>query len=110
MAAIDGIASTADKSAIELELRSLLVATGYTVQKKDKTDATLATVKKLGLACDSGDVDCLIRVGALSGVNVVIKGLLSADGADGFALDLVAVDVNALRERSRATPRAAARR
>ena len=101
VAALDGIASAADKTAVETELRALLPAAGYTVQKKDKTDATLATVKKLGLACDSGDVDCLIRVGALSGVNVVIKGLLSGDGGDGFALDLVAVDVNALRERSR---------
>jgi len=99
--AMDGLASAADKGAVELELRGLLPATGYAVQKKDKTDATLATVKKLGLACDSGDVDCLIRVGALSGVNVVVKGLLSSGDADGFALDLVAVDVNALRERAR---------
>jgi hypothetical protein len=100
VASLDGIASAADKAAVELELRALLPATGYTVQKKAKTDATLATVQKLGLACDSGDLDCLIRVGALSGVNVVIKGLLSTD-ADTFALDLVAVDVNGLRERAR---------
>jgi hypothetical protein len=112
VASLDGIASAADKAAVELELRGLLPATGYTVQKKDKTDATLAAVQKLGLTCDSGDIDCLIRVGALSGVNVVIKGLLSTDG-DNFALDLVAVDVNGLRERARvrvAVPRSGAGR
>lgn len=98
--ALDGLASTADKNAVDTELRALLPATGFVVQKRDKTDATLAAVKKLGLVCDSGDVDCLIRVGALSGVTMVLKGALSPDG-DGFGLDLVAADVNALRERAR---------
>jgi len=100
LVALDGLASATDKSTLEEELRSLLPGTGHVLQPRAKTDATLATVKKLGLACDSGDVDCLIRVGALGGVNVVLKGILSVEG-EAFALDLVAVDIKGLRERGR---------
>jgi hypothetical protein len=112
LVALDGLASATDKSTMDMELRSLLPGTGHLVQPKAKTEGTLATVKKLGLACDSGDVDCLIRVGALGGVNVVLKGILSVEG-DAFALDLVAVDIKSLRERGRvrvAVPRTGGQR
>lgn len=98
--AFEGLAPGADKVAVEAELRALLPSGEFVIQAAEKTAATLDAVKRLGLACDSGDVDCLIRVGALTGATIVVKGLLSADG-DAFALDLVAVDVNGLRERGR---------
>ena len=112
LVALDGLASATDKSTMDMELRSLLPGTGHLVQPKAKTEETLATVKKLGLACDSGDVDCLIRVGALGGVSVVLKGILSVEG-EAFALDLVAVDIKGLRERGRvrvAVPRTGGQR
>jgi hypothetical protein len=96
----EGRAPAADKAAIQAELRALLPTDDFVLQPPEKTAATLDAVKKLGLACDSGDVDCLIRVGALTGATIVIKGLLSTDG-EGFVLDLVAADINGLRERGR---------
>jgi len=98
--AFEGLAPAAARSAVETELRTLLPTTDYAVQPAATTAATLDAVKKLGLACDSGDVDCLIRVGALTGAAVVLKGQLSTNG-DGFVLDLVAADVGGLRERGR---------
>jgi hypothetical protein len=98
--AFEGLAPATARGAAENELRALLPTTDYAIQPAATTAATLDAVKKLGLACDSGDVDCLIRVGALTGAAVVIKGILSSDG-DGFVLDLVAADVGGLRERGR---------
>lgn len=100
LVAFEGLAPSTHKSAVERELRALLPAGDHALQPAATTAATLEAVKKLGLACDSGDVDCLIRVGALTGAAIVLKGMLSTDG-DGFVLDLVAADVGGLRERGR---------
>ncbi len=97
---LDGLATSTERAEVEEELRSLIPDHGFVVQKKAKTKKTLQAVKALGLSCDTGDIDCLIRVGALSGANVVLKGLLSAED-DGFRLDLVGADINAMRERAR---------
>jgi hypothetical protein len=97
---LDGLASSTERAEVEEELRSLIPDHGFVVQKKAQTTKTFQAVKALGLRCDTGDVDCLIRVGALSGANVVLKGLLSLE-ADGFRLDLVGADINAMRERAR---------
>ncbi len=97
---VDGLASSTERAAIEEELRSLIPDHDLLVQKKATTAQTFKAVKALGLSCDTGDVDCLIRVGALSGANVVLKAQLSTE-ADGYRLDLVGADINAMRERAR---------
>lgn len=98
--ALEGLAPAAARAAVERELRALLPTSEYTVQPAATTMATLEAVKSLGLACDSGDVDCLIRVGALTGAAIVLNGALAIDG-DGFILELVSADVGGLRERGR---------
>ena len=97
---IDGLAPVVEHDAVEEALRAALPANGYAVQPKSKTMEALSSVRALGLACDAGDADCLIRIGALGGASIVVKGVLSADG-DSYALDLVGVDVNGLKERGR---------
>lgn len=97
---LDGLAPAADRAAVEDALRAALPASGYSVQPKAKTMEAAASVRALGLACDAGDADCLIRIGALGGASIVLKGALSGEGKD-LALDLVGVDVNGLKERGR---------
>lgn len=99
---LGGIVPAGDRAALESELRAALPAKGFVVQPAPKTAAVLADVQALGLACDTGSVDCLVRVGALGGANVVLAGVVSPEPSAGaVALELIAVDVNGLRERGR---------
>ena len=98
---LGGIVPADDRSALEAELRAALPAKGFVVQQPQRTSSVLADVKAIGLACDTGSVDCLVRVGALGGANVVLAGVVSPNEQGGVALELLAVDVNGLRERGR---------
>jgi hypothetical protein len=98
---LGGIVPAAERGALDAELRAGLPDMGFVVQASAKTTSVLADVKALGLACDTGSIDCLVRVGALGGANVVLAGVVSPDERGASSLELLAVDVNGLRERGR---------
>ncbi|MDP2343157.1 MAG: PEGA domain-containing protein [Deltaproteobacteria bacterium] len=98
---LGGIVPALERDALEAELRAALPSKGFVVQQAQRTADVLADVKALGLACDTGSVDCLVRVGALGGANVVLAGVVSPDEQGGLVLELLAVDVTGLRERGR---------
>jgi hypothetical protein len=104
---LGGIVPAGERDTLEAELRAALPAKGFSVQPVLTTAEVLADVKALGLECDTGSVDCLVRVGALGGSAVVLAGVVSpgpaGGGPDGggLALELLAVDVAGLRERGR---------
>jgi hypothetical protein len=102
---VEGIVPEKELRAVEDELRRALPAQTYALQKRERTRATLGDMRTLGIACDTGRVDCLVQVGGLAGVNVILRGGLSTVDADHDQLELLGVDVNGLRERGRVVVR-----
>ena len=98
---LEGLASEKDLRAVEDELRAALPSMSYVVQKRDRTRQTLSDMRALGLTCDTGTVDCLVQVGGLAGVNLMLRGGLTSIDATADQLELLGVDVNALKERAR---------
>jgi hypothetical protein len=99
---IAGVVPADELRSLEDELRRLLPGFGYVVQPREKTRATLSDMVTLGVGCDTGEVDCLVQVGGLAGVNLTVRGGVLVDGADALTLELLAVDVQSLKERARA--------
>jgi hypothetical protein len=102
---VEGIVPDKELRAVEDELRRALPAQTYALQKRERTRATLGDMRTLGIACDTGRVDCLVQVGGLAGVNVILRGGLSTVDAAHDQLELLGVDVNSLRERGRVVVR-----
>jgi hypothetical protein len=98
---LEGIAPDKELRSVEEELRKALPAQTYTLQKRDRTRATLGDMRTLGIACDTGTVPCLVQFGGLAGVNVVLRGGLSSLDDANDQLELLGVDVNGLKERGR---------
>lgn len=90
----------AERTALERELRAALAARDLRVEAPTRTAEALEDVRALGLACDFGAVECLVRVGAIGLTNLVLSGTVSSV-AGGYELELQLVDVVALQERAR---------
>lgn len=89
-----------ERVALEDSIRSALVGFDINVQARAKTTSAFRQVQALGLACDFGAVECLVRVGALGSVHVVISGAVSAV-PNGYELELQGVDVVSMKEIAR---------
>lgn len=90
----------ADRDRLEDELRTALRGVDLRVEDRAGTASALEDVRALGLDCDFGSVECLVRVGALALTHLVLAGSVSAT-PDGFELELQLVDVIAMQERGR---------
>lgn len=102
-AAVLGFAGAADERAVvEDEVRKQLAGLGWALQKPEKTAGTLKDVQSLGLTCEHGSVECLVRVGALGGAQLVLAGAVNSKD-EGVNLELVAVDVATAKEQGRVT-------
>jgi len=98
---IEGILPERDLRSVEDELRRALPGQNYVVQTRDRTQRTLFDLRALGLSCDTGVVDCLVQVGGLAGVNLILRGGLTSLDVATDQLELLGVDVNAMKERNR---------
>jgi hypothetical protein len=97
---LGGVVPEGERQAVEALLRLRLQDRGYDVRAAAQTASLLDDVKALGLACDGGSIECLVRVGALDGASVILAGSIATDPT-GRILELVAVDVQTVRERGR---------
>jgi hypothetical protein len=91
-----------ERTAIEEGLRRRASRFGAALLGRDDTTAILQDVASLGLSCDYGALECLVRVGALGAADLVVAGSVGRSGAGaGLDLELLVVDVAAMAEVAR---------
>jgi hypothetical protein len=73
---------------------------GFSLQKKDRTDAVLARDKNQRLRECGGSTSCLCEIGKVLRVNKLVTGVVGALGDD-YTLDLKLVDVSKCSEQNR---------
>lgn len=95
-----GVVDDALRARLAAQVRVLAAPFGFVVDDAARTESLIKDVLALGLSCDDNSIDCMVRVGALGGAQTVLAGVLSPEEG-GTRLELVAVDVGAVRERSR---------
>lgn len=92
----------AERASLEQELRRRAPRFGVALLGPQETSAILQDVANLGLSCDYGALECLVRVGALGAADLVLAGSVGRAGAGaGLDLELLIVDVAAMAEVAR---------
>jgi hypothetical protein len=91
-----------ERTALEEGLRGRTSRFGVVPLGRDETIAILQDVASLGLSCDYGALECLVRVGALGAADLVVAGSIGrSSSGGGLDLELLVVDVAAMAEVAR---------
>lgn len=91
-----------ERTAVEDTLRRRAPRFGTAPLGREETTAILEDVASLGLSCDYGALECLVRVGALGAADLVVAGSVGRSGSGaGLDLELLVVDVAAMAEVAR---------
>lgn len=89
-----------ERTAIEDTLRRRAARFGVAPLGREETATILQDVEALGLGCDYGALECLVRIAALGAAELVVAGSVGRSTA-GLELELLVIDVAAMAEVAR---------